>query len=573
MIFQELLKRPYVLLDGAMGTMLQNMDLPAGGRPELLGVEAPEKIVAIHRQYVESGANIVYTNTFGANRWKLAGSGYSVEEVIGAAVRNAKTACCGSEALAALDLGPTGQLLEPGGLLSFEEAYDSFAEQIVAGCQAGADVIVLETMTDLYELKAAVLAAKEHSSLPVLCSMTFEKNGRTYQGCSLSSMALTLEGLGVDVIGMNCSAGPQEMLPLAAELRRWTRLPLLAKPNAGLPDAATQAYDVSPVEFASYMRQLAESGVTFLGGCCGTTPAYLAETKKQLEERGAAVVSRQPQSRGAAVCSGNKTISLVSPCVAGARINPSGKPVLAKALEEKDWDTLLDLAYEQTDGGALLLDVNVHVAGIPEVPLLAQAVKELQATLSVPLLLDSTDSAALEAALRVYNGKPVVNSVGGDEQSLSSLLPLVRKYGAAMIGMTLDESGIPEKAEGRLRIAERILEQAQAYGICPEDVWIDCATLAAGVSFGSVRETLRAVRLVRERLGLTTVLGISNVSYGMPARSLLNRTYLAMALEAGADVILVNPNDTAIADTLQAYRALYGNVEDCLSFVERYQPQ
>lgn len=562
MDFKELIKQGTVLLDGAMGTMLQNAGLEAGAAPELLNIDKPELIEDIHRKYVEAGSQIVYANTFGANRYKLKNN--SVKEIISAGISIAKKAC-GKKALVALDIGPIGQLLEPSGTMTFEEAYDIFKEQIIAG--KSADVIVFETMTDLYELKAAVLAAKENSRQPIVCTMTFEENRRTFTGCCVSSMALLLNGLGVDAVGINCSLGPSQLIPICKELLEWTDMPVVLKPNAGLPDPVTGKYDVSPEEFAEQMKYAASCGVKIFGGCCGTTPEYISVLKKALD--GTEVRRRKALPRSA-VCTPSRTVVIDRPRIIGERINPTGKKLFKEALRNNDTGYILNQAIEQIRAGADILDVNVGLPEIDEKAMMIKAVKEIQSVTDAPLQIDSTIPEVLEAALRIYNGKPIVNSVNGEESSLETVLPLVKKYGAAVVGLTLDKNGIPPKAEQRFAIAEKILKRAMYYGIPKEDVFIDCLTLTASAEQEAVMETLRALGRVKKELGLKTVLGVSNISFGLPNRPLINQNFLTMALTYGLDLPIINPNVDAMTGAVRAYKLLANIDKNSFDFIAAY---
>ena len=562
MDFKELIKQGTGLLDGAMGTMLQNAGLEAGAAPELLNIDKPELIEDIHRKYVEAGSQIVYANTFGANRYKLKNN--SVKEIISAGISIAKKAC-GKKALVALDIGPIGQLLEPSGTMTFEEAYDIFKEQIIAG--KSADVIVFETMTDLYELKAAVLAAKENSRQPIVCTMTFEENRRTFTGCCVSSMALLLNGLGVDAVGINCSLGPSQLIPICKELLEWTDMPVVLKPNAGLPDPVTGKYDVSPEEFAEQMKYAASCGVKIFGGCCGTTPEYISALKKALD--GTEVRRRKALPRSA-VCTPSRTVVIDRPRIIGERINPTGKKLFKEALRNNDTGYILNQAIEQIRAGADILDVNVGLPEIDEKAMMIKAVKEIQSVTDAPLQIDSTIPEVLEAALRIYNGKPIVNSVNGEESSLETVLPLVKKYGAAVVGLTLDKNGIPPKAEQRFAIAEKILKRAMYYGIPKEDVFIDCLTLTASAEQEAVMETLRALGRVKKELGLKTVLGVSNISFGLPNRPLINQNFLTMALTYGLDLPIINPNVDAMTGAVRAYKLLANIDKNSFDFIAAY---
>lgn len=547
--------------------MLQAYGLEPGEPPALLAVTNPELITSIHRQYVEAGADILYANTFGTNRYKLEGYGYSPGQIIDSAIKAARAACK-EDTLVALDVDPLGELLEPMGTLTFEEAYDAFCEVVKQGEASGADLIVIETMTDLYEVKAAVLAAKEQTNLPVMVSMTFEETGRTFTGTSIECMTAVLEGLGVDAVGINCSLGPVEIFPLAEKMCQLTDLPVFVKPNAGLPDPRTGAYTIGPEEFARAMAEYRHLGIAMAGGCCGTTPDYIARMKAVFA--GMERKQRTPSSRESCVCSATNCAAIDHVTVIGERINPTGKKRLKQALIEEDYDYLLSQAVQQADAGAQVLDVNVGIPDIEEARVLPAVVKKIQAVTDLPLQIDSSDPAAIEAALRVYNGKAIVNSVNGEEKSLSSILPVVKKYGAAVVGLTLDENGIPSKAEDRLAIAGRILKRTMDLGIPKKDVFIDCLTLTASAQQAEVKETLKAVRMVKEGLGLHTVLGVSNISFGLPCRPLVNRTFLALAMENGLDLPIINPNDEDMMGTIFAFEMLHNRDENARNFIERY---
>jgi len=564
MDLKTLLANEYVFLDGGMGTML---GLAPGELPERLNLTQPERVAAVHKAYAQAGSQIIYANTFGANPLKLAGTGVDAAESIKAAIKLAKQAV-GEQALVALDIGPTGQLMPPAGQMTFEAAYDSFRVMCEAGKDAGADLIVIETMSDLLETKAALLAAKESTDLPVFVTMTFTENGRTFTGCPISAAAITLEGLGACAIGINCSLGPDEILPMMQELSKWTSLPLIAKPNAGLPDPVTSEYHLTADDFAAYMPQFAACGVQIFGGCCGTTPDFIRATRKALENtsRGERVLQKHR-----AICSGTKTVLLDMPRIIGERINPTGKKRMKQALLDHDFDYLRSEAISQTDAGADILDVNVGTPGIDEAAVLPEAVQAIMEVTDLPLQLDSSSVEALEAALRIYPGKPIINSVNGKEDSLKEVLPLVKHYGAAIVGLTLDENGIPQTAQERFEIGKRILERAQALGIPKGDVFLDCLTLTASTGESGPVETLKAVRAVREELGLQTVLGVSNISFGLPNRPLINRNFLCMAMQNGLTLPIMNPMAEGMTDTVRAFRMLAGFDPNCENFIEAYR--
>ena len=562
--------KQFVFLDGAMGTMLIEKGLKMGDVPEVLNLEKPDWITDIHKQYIDAGSDIVYSNTFGANRYKLSKTGRTVAEVVEAAIVNAKAAAAGTDALVALDIGPIGQLLEPAGTLSFEEAYDIFAETVKAGREA--DLIVFETMTDLHELKAAVLAAKDNCDLPIITTMTFEKNLRTFTGCSVSAMAHTIGGLGVDAVGVNCSLGPKELMPVVEELAANTSLPIVLKPNAGLPDTLTGAYNITPAEFAELMTELIPLGVKIVGGCCGTSPAFIANLKRAFAGRKYSKPEFKPFS---VCCTPANTVVIDQPRVIGERINPTGKKRFKEALLSEDIDYILSQAIEQVHAGADILDVNVGLPGIDEKQMMVRVVKALQSVTDLPLQLDSTDPEVLDAGLRIYNGKAIVNSVNGEEKSLTSVLPLVKKYGAAVVGLCLDENGIPKTAEGRFAIAERIVSRAAAVGVPREDVFIDCLTLTASAEQEGVMETLNALERVRRELGCQTVLGVSNISFGLPSREIVNSNFLTMALTKGLTLPIINPNIPAMMQSVRAYKLLAGHDKGSKDFIACYgaQPQ
>nr|WP_280634494.1 homocysteine S-methyltransferase family protein [Clostridium aminobutyricum] len=554
-------------MDGAMGTMLQKSGLELGERPEILSITHPEKITNIHKLYIDAGSNLIYANTFGANAHKLAGFGYTVAEVITASIQAAKTACEGTAALVALDIGPLGELLEPTGTMTFEEAYDLFKEMITAGANAGADVIVFETMTDLYEVKAGVLAAKENSQLPIMVSMTFESNHRTFAGCTVEAMAITLEGLGADAIGINCSLGPSEILPIAAELCQHTTLPVFIKPNAGLPNLETDEYDIDAADFASQMKPYHEIGISMVGGCCGTSPDYIKALQQTFGNLTVTEKSYTPKLR---ICSPTTVVTVDHVTVIGETINPMGRKLIKQAYKNDDMDYILACGVNQVEGGAEILNINAGMPDIDEGQMLCKVVKLMQSVVDAPIQLDSQDPEVLEAALRICNGKPIINSTNGDPELMSKIFPLAKKYGAAVIGLALDESGIPETAEARFKIAERIVHTAQSYGIPKEDVIIDCLTLAVSVQQLEAGETVKAIQMVKEKLGVKTVLGVSNISFGLPNRALMTRTFLTLALQAGLDLPIMNPNDAAMMDAIYAVNVLTNQDVHSEKYIARY---
>ncbi len=566
MTFNELLKTDgHILLDGAMGSVLQQRGLKLGGLPEELNFTQPELIMSIHRGYIEAGAQGIYTNTFGANRHKLQNSQYTVDQVVKQAVSLARKAAEGTDVLVGLDVGSLGRMLRPTGDMPVDEAYDMFREIMTAGRDA--DFIAIETMTDLMEIKTALLAAKENTDLPVICTMSFEQNMRTFTGCSAAAMALTLCGLGAGVVGMNCSLGPDEALPIVEEILKWSSVPVLIRPNAGLPDPATNLYTTTPEQYADVMEKIAGMGVKLLGGSCGTTPDYIREVGRRI--KGKTCVMPKPEIP-AAVCSASSVVTVDTVRIIGERINPTGKKLFKEALKKHDLDYIMRQALEQTSAGAEILDVNVGLPDIDEKEMMLAAVNSIQSVTDAPLQIDTTELPVLEAALRIVSGKPIVNSVNGEDEKLDTVLPLVKKYGAAVVGLTLDERGIPKTAEERFAIAEKILNRALEYGIPRQDVYIDCLTLTVSAEQDGAAETLKAVRMVTERLGLKTVLGVSNISFGLPNRELINSTFLTTAMNCGLTLPIMNPNIASMTGAVRAFRLLSGYDRHGAEFIESY---
>ncbi len=581
-----------IILDGGMGTELQRRGLRTGENPEVFAMQHPEILEAIHRDYIDAGSRVLYACTFGANRRKLEGTSHAPAEVIRANVRTALRAAeqaadqAAGQASAgasdagldagrvkvALDIGPIGELLYPLGTLRFDEAYDIFKEEAVAGEQAGADLAVLETLTDLYEAKAGVLAVKENTSLPVWVTMTFEENGRTFLGASVACAAQTLTALGVDAIGINCSLGPEEIYPLIKEMRDWTDLPLIVKPNAGLPDPRTGEYAIDAVKFAAQMAPYKELGVSAVGGCCGTTaeftrllaeefagvkrPDRLARVRTRAGRRGVCAAGRMAEFDG--------TVHVV-----GERINPTGKKRFQQALREHDMDYVMETAIAEQDAGAEILDINVGVPGMDEAELMREVVEAVQSVVSIPLQIDSPEPEAVEAGLRAVNGRAIVNSVNGEPERQAQILPIVKKYGAAVIGLTMDKGGLPETADDRIRIAGNILKACEEHGIPAEDLIIDCLTLTVSAQQSQAMETLDAVRRVTNELRLHTALGVSNISFGLPERTHVTESFLTQALYCGLDFPIINPNSRPIMDAVAAFRALSGQDENCMGYIER----
>ena len=561
-------RKRFVFLDGGMGTQLQVRGLQPGQKPELAALEMPDTLTAIHTDYANAGADILLANTFGANAKKLAGCGHTVEEVVAASISCARKAAETTGACVALDIGPLGELLVPAGTLSFEDAYAEFAQVIRTGAAAGADLVFLETMTDLYELKAAILAAKENCDLPVFTSMSFESRGRTFTGCTVESYAVTAAGLGADAVGINCSLGPKEILPFAQRLCRSVPagVPVFVKPNAGLPNP-DGSYNLDPDEFAAEMKEYAAIGVSMVGGCCGTTPAFITKLHETFSPL---TPADKIPIRRSCLCTPVRFVDVQGITVVGERINPTGKKRLQQALRDGDSAYPCAQAVAQAEAGAQVLDVNAGLPGIDEAATLEQLVKDLQAVTDLPLQLDSSNPEALSRALRIYNGKPIVNSVNGEQETLDKILPLCKKYGAAVVGLALDENGIPSSAEGRFAIAKRIVAAANAAGIPNEDIYIDCLTLTASAQQEGAVQTLEALSRCKRELGVRTVLGVSNISFGLPCRGYLNTTFLTMAMTAGLDLAIMNPNTPEMMAAVRAYRVLTSQDKQSTDYVAAY---
>ena len=566
MSIKDRLGKELLFLDGGMGTLLQAQGLEAGELPEAWNIKYPERVRQIHQRYKEAGSDIVLANTFGANRCKFHDTEYSLEEVIKAGIENAKQ----TGAFVALDVGPTGKLLKPLGDLSFEEAYEVFAEAVRYGEKYGADLIHIETMSDTYEVKAAVLAAKENSSLPVFVTMIFDEKGKLLTGGDVPSVVAMLEGLRVDAIGMNCGLGPKQALPILKTMRKYSSLPIIVKPNAGLPkqkDGETY-YDVEPEEFAETMLEIVNAGAAAIGGCCGTTPDHIREMVKSCRGQSILPVEKKHDtivsSYGQAVLLGEK------PVIIGERINPTGKKRLKEALKTKDFDYILKEAITQQDAGAHILDVNVGLPDIDEVSMMKEVVQQIQSVTNLPLQIDTVDVAAMEAAMRIYNGKPMLNSVSGKKESMDTVFPLVQKYGGVVVGLTLDETGIPETADGRVEIAGKIISEAEKYGIDKKDIVIDVLTMTISSEKDGAKVALKALSKVREQYGVRTVLGVSNISFGLPRRPVINGHFYSMAMLNGLSAGIINPSSAEMMQAYDSYVALMGYDENCQSYITKY---
>lgn len=567
---REFIKNNIMLMDGAIGTMLQKSGLKLGENPDVWNITNPDAVRAVHAAYIKAGSNMIVTNTFGANAYKLLGSGYSVEQVIAAAVKTAREAASGTDVFVALDIGPVGELMEPMGTLSFDDAYKLFREQVLAGAEAGADAVCIETMTDLHEAKCAVLAVKENCGLPVFCTMSFERDMRTFTGVSIPAMAITLEGLGVDAVGINCSAGPAEMIGMFSELIKWTNLPIIIQPNAGIPSVidGETVFTTGSDDFADEMRKVMDLGAGIVGGCCGTTPEFIENLAGVVEGRKA---PERERLEICALCSPTQVVPVDRVRIIGERINPTGKKRFQEALRENDTDYIAAQAIEQVNAGADILDVNVGLPGINEKAVMSNVVKSLQSVVSVPLQIDSSNAETLEAGLRTYCGKAIVNSVNGDDEMLEKILPIVKKYGAAVVGLTLDKNGIPKTAGERYVIAEKIVDAALKYGIPKSDIFIDCLTLTSGAEQDIACETLKALPLVKEGLGVKTVLGVSNISFGLPARETMNQVFLSMALANGLDMPIINPNVKSMVDTVYCFHQLKNIDSGSHEYIKRFR--
>ena len=511
---REYIKNNILIFDGAMGTMLQQKGLQIGENPEVFGLKNPDKLIEIHKLYLEAGSNVITTNTFGANELKLDKLGYTVEEVVDNAINMAKKAIEESDKskprFVALDLGPIGEMLEPIGTLSFDRAYEIFKRQAIQGEKSGANLIIIETMMDLYEAKAAVLAAKENTNLPVFCTMTFDENGRSFTGCMPESMVATIEGLGVDAIGVNCSLGPKQLIPIVEKISKMATVPVIVQANAGLPDIVNgQAiYNVDSEEFFIGVEKFVQLGASIIGGCCGTNPEFIKKISDNISTLKKVEIEK---NNSCVVCSPSKFVEIKSPTVIGERLNPTGRKLLKESLINEKLDYIINLGLEQIEGGADILNVNVGLPDIDEKKMMPKVIKEMQSVMDVPLQVDSSNIEALEQGLRYYNGKTIANSVNGKEESLNAILPIVKKYGACIVGLTLDEKGIPSTAEGRFKIAEKIVNKALSYGIKKKDIFIDCLSLTVSAQQEEALETLKCIKMVKEKLGVKTILGVSNI--------------------------------------------------------------
>lgn len=576
-MLKDRLGKELLFMDGGMGTLLQEKGLAPGELPEIWNVTHPEEIRTIHKNYIEAGSDIILTNTFGANALKFHAKDCSLERIVKTAVKLVKEAA--EETLSggkehtvytALDIGPTGKLLKPMGDLEFEEAYEAFREVMIWGEEAGADLIHIETMSDTYELKAAVLAAKENTSLPVFATVIYDERKKLLTGADIPSVIAMLEGLRVDTLGINCGMGPEQMLPILEDYAKYSSLPVIVKPNAGLPkqkDGQTW-YDVDPAEFAGYMKKIVSMGACVIGGCCGTTPEHIRAMTELCRGMG---VTPPTEKNDTIVSSYGKSVFLgVGSKIIGERINPTGKKRFKQALKEHDMEYIMREGITQQDNGAHILDVNVGLPDIDETAMMKETVQELQSVVNLPLQIDTVDADAMEAALRIYNGKAMVNSVSGKQESMDKVFPLIQRYGGVVIGLTLDEAGIPSDAEGRVRIAEKIIAEAAKYGIQKKDIVIDALAMTISSEPEGAKVTLETLRRLRDEIGVNTVLGVSNISFGLPTRPVINAAFYTMAMLEGLSAGIINPSSEDMMKAWYAYHALMNLDANCERYIERY---
>lgn len=567
MTLKEKIGKELLFFDGAMGSMLQKRGLKTGELPEKLNITSPKTIIDIHKEYLLAGSDIISANTFGAYSTKYD----NLEEIINAGIKNAKTAISDlglENKYVALDMGSVGKLLKPLGDLEFEECYEIFKTSAILGEKAGADLVLLETLSDTYEAKAAILAVKENTKLPVIVTMTFDEHGKALTGGDILAMTALVEGLGVDALGINCGLGPKQIKKMFEELVKYASIPILLQPNAGLPhvENGETLYDVEPEEFAEYMAEFAKKGAWLLGGCCGTTPEYIKKTVELCSKITPPPITNKPIT---VISSYSKSLIIDKrPIVIGERINPTGKKKFKEALKESNLQYILEEAVNQEANGADVLDVNVGLPEINEEEMMVNAVKLIQSAVDLPLQIDSSTPEVIEKALRIYNGKPLVNSVNGKQEIMEKVFPIVKKYGGVVVGLALDENGIPPTAEGRLAIAEKIIKTGESYGIDRKNIIIDTLTLTVSAQQEESRETIRALSLVRDKLKVKTVLGVSNISFGLPNRGLINTTFLALALYNGLNCGIINPMSKPMMDTIKAYNALMGIDVGCQEYVE-----
>ena len=574
MDIRKLIQNEIVYIDGGLGSSLIKMGLPTGMAPEKWNIKEPQNIVSLHKSYIEAGAQVLTTNTFGANELKLEDDEYTLEELLKSAIDNAKKAIeeCGKtkgeDVFIGLSVGPCGKLLKPLGDLDFEDAVSAFSKTIKLGEQYGADLIIIETMSDTYEAKAALLAAKESCDLPVFVTVAYDENKTLMTGASPLAVIALLEGLGADAIGINCGLGPHQMKEIAKDYVKYSSIPVIVSPNAGMPKSVNgkTVYDVDATEFASVMKEIADLGVHGLGGCCGTTPEYIKATVNATKGIKALKINKNTDT---VVSSYTKAVAFTdTPVIVGERINPTGKKKLKEALRERSLDYILSEAVSQQDKGAKVLDINVGLPEIDEVKMLTDVVKAVQAVSDLPLQLDSSDPVALEQAMRIYNGKPMINSVNGKQSSMDAIFPLVKKYGGVVVALTLDENGIPDTADERVKIAEKIIAEASKYGIDKKDIVVDALAMAVSSNKESAKTTINSVKMLTEQVGVNTILGVSNISFGLPCREMLNSTFLSLCFENGLSSAIMNPLSEKMMEAYYSFCALKGLDDNFLNYID-----
>ena len=569
----KLIKKREVFFDGGMGSLLQEKGLKAGELPEIWNVDKSDAVKSIHKEYLLSGADIITTNTFGCNSLKFDKEGsYSVENIIRSGVRNAKEAVkeSGKDAFVALDIGPTGKLLKPLGDLDFNDAYEIYKEIILFGIKENPDIILIETMSDGYEAKAAILAAKENCDLPIFVSMTLGEDGKLLTGGNAESIIALMEGLRVDVIGLNCGLGPLQLKPFIGKMLEVSSTPLMINPNAGLPrsEGGKTVYDITSDEFALTMKEIADMGVSVLGGCCGTTPKHIKKTVELCKNVEIKEITKKDLTM---ISSFSKCVYIdKDPIIIGERINPTGKKRFKQALIEEDIEYILNEANTQVEAGAHVLDVNVGLPEINEAEMMEKVIKELQFSVDVPLQVDTSNTEAMERALRLYNGKALINSVNGKKEVMDEVFPLVKKYGGVVVALCLDEDGIPPTAEGRIKIANKIIEEAKKYGIERKDIIIDALAMTVSADTSSALVTMDTLSIVRNELKMNSVLGVSNISFGLPNRMIINSVFFSMALDRGLNAAIINPNNEDMMRSYISFRTLSNMDEKCMDYIDKY---
>ncbi|MCG8482701.1 MAG: homocysteine S-methyltransferase family protein [Clostridia bacterium] len=572
MSIKSLIGKQFILFDGAMGTMLQKNGMKIVGElPELLNITNPDVIENIHTQYIQAGSDVITTNTFGANSLKFKDSECNVTAIVTKAVEIAKRAA--GNKYVALAIGPTGKIMEPTGDLKFDDAYELFKEQVVAGSKAGVDLILLETFSDLYEMKAGVLAAKENSDLPVFCSVTFQEDGRTLMGTDPLTMVNMLQDMGIDALGINCSLGPDQMIDILREIIQYSHIPVLVQPNAGLPKIVNgeTVFEVDIQEFISAVSKMIELGIHIVGGCCGTTPNYISQLRRLISNKQPKEITAKPFT---AVSTSTKTVMLDERIrIIGERINPTGKKKLKEALKEGNMAYIIDEAVRQAECGAHILDVNVGLPEIDEKEVMLDVIKQIEGIVNLPLQVDSTSPEVINHAVRYYNGKPIINSVNGKKEVMDAIFPIVKKYGTCVIALTLDEKGLPKTCNERVEIADRMIRYAETYGINKERIIVDCLTLTISAQQEAAGETLQAMKIIKEEYGVKTTLGASNISFGLPERKAINSTFLAAALAYGLDAPITDPTEKETIGVIKAFEALSGKDKESKDYIEYFSQQ